>query len=83
VDTAEDFFVRLYAVADDTAVTVRANRRKRVDCALEAVESVTLSAHDHFKRCHNRSRKLRMYAYKIRSLEALSAAVFNFSDTET
>jgi hypothetical protein len=50
VDTAEDFFVRFYTVADDTAVTVRANRRKRVDCALETVESVTFSAHDHFKR---------------------------------
>jgi len=50
VDAAEDFSVHFHAVADDTAVTVRANRRKRVNCALETVESVTLSAHDHFKR---------------------------------
>jgi hypothetical protein len=50
VDTAEDFFVRFDAVADDTAVTVRANRRKRVDRTLEAIEGVTLSAHDDFKR---------------------------------
>jgi hypothetical protein len=50
VDTTEDFSIRFDAVADDTAIAVRANRRQRVDCALEAVESVTLSAHDHFKR---------------------------------
>src|SRR6266576_7303666 len=50
VDTTEDFSVRFDAVADDTTVAVRANRRQRVDCALEAVEGVTLSAHDHFKR---------------------------------
>ena len=50
VDTAEDFTVRFHTVADDTALAVRANRRQRVDGALEAVESVALSAHDHFKR---------------------------------
>ena len=50
VDTAEDFFNRFNAVSDDTAVTVRTDRRKRVDCALETVESVTFSAHDYFKR---------------------------------
>jgi hypothetical protein len=50
VDTTEDFSVRFYAVADDTAVTMRANRRQRVDCAFEAVEGVTLSAHDYVKR---------------------------------
>jgi hypothetical protein len=50
VDTTEDFSVRFHAVADDTAVAVQANRRQRVDCALEAVEDVTLSAHNHFKR---------------------------------
>jgi hypothetical protein len=37
-------------VADDTAIAVRANRRQRVNCALEAIERVTLSAHDDFKR---------------------------------
>jgi hypothetical protein len=50
VDTAEDFSVRFNAVADDTAIAVWANRRESVDCALETVEGVTLSAHDHFKR---------------------------------
>ena len=50
VDTTEDFSVRFDAVADDTAIAVRANRRQRVDCALEAIERVTLSAHDDFKR---------------------------------
>ena len=50
VHTTENFSVRFDAVADDTAVAVGANRRQRVDCALETVEGVTLSAHDHFKR---------------------------------
>src|SRR5213593_16568 len=50
VDTTEDFSVRFDAVADDTAVAVGANRRQRMDCALEAVEGVTLSSHEHFKR---------------------------------
>jgi hypothetical protein len=42
--------IRFDAVADDTAVAVEANRRQRMDCALEAIEGVTLSAHDDFKR---------------------------------
>jgi hypothetical protein len=50
VDTTEDFSVGFDAVAHDTATAVRTNRRQRVDRALEAVESVTLSAHDDFKR---------------------------------
>lgn len=50
VDTTEDLSIRFNAVADDTAITVRANRRQRVDCALEAIEDVVLSAHDDFKR---------------------------------
>ena len=37
-------------MADDTATAVRANRRQCVDCALEAIKGVTLSAHDDFKR---------------------------------
>jgi hypothetical protein len=49
MDTTEDFAVRFDAVADDTATAVRANWRERVDCALEAVEDVALSAHDYFK----------------------------------
>jgi hypothetical protein len=50
VDTAEDFSVRFDAVADDTAVAVGANRRQRVNCALEAIKGVAFSAHDDFKR---------------------------------
>jgi hypothetical protein len=50
VHAAEDFSVRFDAVADYAAITVWANRRQRVDRALEAVEGVTLSGHDHFKR---------------------------------
>ena len=50
MDTTEDLSVGFDAVAHDTATAVGANRRQRVDCALEAVESVTLSAHDDFKR---------------------------------
>jgi hypothetical protein len=36
-------------VADAPAVAVRANRRERVDCALEAIEGVMLAADDYFK----------------------------------
>ena len=50
VDTTENFSVRFDAVTDDTAITVRANRRQRVNCALEAIKGVAFSAHDHFKR---------------------------------
>jgi len=50
MDTTEDFVGRFDAVADDTAIAVRAHRRQRVDCALEAVEDVTFSGHDYFKR---------------------------------
>jgi hypothetical protein len=50
VDATEDLSVRFDTVTDDPAVAVRANRRQRVDCALEAIEGVTLSAHDDFKR---------------------------------
>jgi hypothetical protein len=50
MDTTKDFAVRFDAVADDSAIAVRANWRQRVDCALEAVEDVTLSAHEYFKR---------------------------------
>jgi hypothetical protein len=50
VDTTEDFSVRLDAVADDTAITVWANRRQRMDSALEAIKGVAFSAHDDFKR---------------------------------
>ena len=50
MDTTENFSVRFDAVADDTAIAVRANRRQRVNCALEAIKGVALSAHDDFKR---------------------------------
>jgi hypothetical protein len=50
VDTTENVSVRFDAVAHDPTIAVRANRRQRVDCALEAVEGVTFSAHDDFKR---------------------------------
>jgi len=50
MDTTEDFSIRFDAVADDTAIAVRANRRQCVDRALETVEDVTLSANDYFKR---------------------------------
>ena len=50
MDTTEDFSIRFDAVADDTATAVRANRRQCVNCALEAIEDVTLAANDYFKR---------------------------------
>jgi len=43
VDTTEDLSVRFDAVADDTAVAVGANGRKRVNCALEALEGSMLN----------------------------------------
>ena len=49
MDTTEDFSVCFHTVPDNTAIAVRANRRQRVDCAFETVESVALSAHDHFE----------------------------------
>ena len=48
MDAAEDLSVRFDAVADDTAVAVGANGRKRVNCALEAIENVTFPIHDDF-----------------------------------
>ena len=50
VDAAEDLSVCFDTVADDVAIAVRTNRRQRVDCAFEAIEGVTLSAHNDFKR---------------------------------
>ena len=50
VDTAEDFSVRFHAVTNDTAIAMRTNRRERVNCALETVEDVSLSAHNNFER---------------------------------
>jgi hypothetical protein len=50
VDTTEDLSIRFDAVADYSAIAVRANWRQRVNRALEAIEGVALSAHDDFKR---------------------------------
>jgi hypothetical protein len=50
MNAAEDLFVRFNAVPNNPAVTVRANRRQRVDRALEAVEGVVLTGNYNFKR---------------------------------
>jgi hypothetical protein len=50
VDATEDLPVHFDAVSNDPAVTVRANRRQRVDRALEAIEGVMLAANDYFER---------------------------------
>ena len=50
MDATEDFAPLLHAVPNDPAVAVRANRRERVDCALEAIEGVVLAGDDHLKR---------------------------------
>jgi hypothetical protein len=50
VDAAENLPVCFNAVSDNSAVAMRANRRQRVDGALEAVERMVLPANDHFKR---------------------------------
>jgi hypothetical protein len=50
MDAAEDLSVGLYAVSDDSAVTVRTDRRQRVDRAFEAIECVMLTGYHHFKR---------------------------------
>jgi hypothetical protein len=46
----EDLSISFHAVTDHPALAVRANRRERVDCALEAIEGVMLPSNDHFKR---------------------------------
>jgi hypothetical protein len=50
VNAAEDLSVCFDTVTDDSAIAVGANRRQRVDCAFEAIEGVTLSTHNDFKR---------------------------------
>jgi hypothetical protein len=50
VDTTKDVSVRFDAMAYDPAIAVWANRRERVDCALEAIKDVALSIHNDFKR---------------------------------
>jgi hypothetical protein len=50
MDAAEDLSIGFYAVADHPAVAVRANRRKRVDRALKAIEGVVCAGNDDFER---------------------------------
>ena len=50
MDATEDLSIGFHAVADHPALAVRANRRERVDCALEAIEGVMLAGNDHLKR---------------------------------
>ena len=50
MDAAKDLSIGFHAVADHPAVAVRANRRERVDCALEAIEGVMLAGNDYLKR---------------------------------
>src|SRR5207253_1896647 len=50
MDAAENLPVCFNAVPDNPALTMGANRRQRMDRALEAVERVVLPANDHFKR---------------------------------
>jgi hypothetical protein len=50
VDAAENLSVSFNAVPNNPAIAMRANRRQRVDGALEAIEGVTLPADDHFER---------------------------------
>jgi len=49
MDAAEDFASLLHAVTDDPALAVRANRRQRVDRALEAIEGVVLAGNNYLK----------------------------------
>ena len=50
MDAAKDLSVRFHAVADHPALAVGADRRERVDCALEAIEGVMLAGNDYLKR---------------------------------
>jgi hypothetical protein len=50
MDAAEDLSIGFHAMADHPAMAVRANRRKRVDRALKAIEGVALVGDHHFER---------------------------------
>ena len=50
MDATENLSPLLHAVPDDPAVAVRANWRKRMDRALEAVKGVVLIGNDYLKR---------------------------------
>jgi hypothetical protein len=50
MDATEDLSIGFYAVSDDPAVAVGADRRQRVDRAFEAIERVTLPGNNHLER---------------------------------
>jgi hypothetical protein len=50
MDATKDLSVGFHAMADHPALAVRANRRKRVNRALKAIEGVMLASDDHLKR---------------------------------
>jgi hypothetical protein len=50
MDAAKDLSIGFYTVPDHPTVAVRANRRKRVDRALKAIEDVALVGDHHFER---------------------------------
>ncbi len=49
MDAAKDLSTGFHAMTHHPAVAVRANRRERVNCALEAIEGVTLAGNDYLK----------------------------------
>jgi hypothetical protein len=49
MDAAEDFAALLHAVPNNPTVAMRANRREGMNRALETVEGVVLSGHNHFE----------------------------------
>ncbi len=81
MDTAEDLARLLHAVSDNPAVAVRANRRQRVDRALEAVEGVVLAGNDHFKRLVIFILANFAFSHISLSRAAARAEVFGFSPT--
>jgi hypothetical protein len=50
VDATKYLSVGFDTVPDDSAVAVRADRRQRVNRALEAIKGVMLASYDHFER---------------------------------
>ena len=50
MNAAIDLPVGFHTVTDDSAFAVRADRRQRVDRALEAIECVMFAGYYHFKR---------------------------------
>jgi len=50
MDAAEDFAALLHAVPNNPTVAMRANRRERMDRALETIEGVMLAGNNHFER---------------------------------